>query len=97
MALGRALVRQPRVFLFDEPLSNLDAPCASNCGAEIAALRRRAGAMMIYVTHDQAEAMAMADRVAVMKEALCSRQPRRWSFTADRPIALSPVSSDRRR
>jgi len=68
VALGRALVRQPQVFLFDEPLSNLDAPMRLLLRAEIAALRRRAGAMMIYVTHDQAEAMALADRVAVMKD-----------------------------
>jgi multiple sugar transport system ATP-binding protein len=68
VALGRALVRQPQVFLFDEPLSNLDAPMRLQLRGEIAALRRRAGAMMIYVTHDQAEAMALADRVAVMKD-----------------------------
>jgi multiple sugar transport system ATP-binding protein len=68
VALGRALVRQPRVFLFDEPLSNLDAPLRLQLRAQIAAVHRRAGAMMIYVTHDQAEAMALADRVAVMKD-----------------------------
>jgi multiple sugar transport system ATP-binding protein len=68
VALGRAMVRQPKVFLFDEPLSNLDAPMRLQLRAEIAALRRRAGAMMLYVTHDQAEAMALADRVAVMKD-----------------------------
>src|SRR5580693_5248102 len=68
VALGRAMVRQPKVFLFDEPLSNLDAPMRLLLRGEIAALRRRAGAMMIYVTHDQAEAMALADRVAVMKD-----------------------------
>lgn len=66
-ALGRALVRQPKVFLLDEPLSNLDAPMRLQLRAEIAAVRRRAGATMIYVTHDQAEAMALADRVAVMR------------------------------
>jgi len=68
VALGRAMVRQPKVFLFDEPLSNLDAPMRLQLRGEIAALRRRAGAMMLYVTHDQAEAMALADRVAVMKD-----------------------------
>jgi multiple sugar transport system ATP-binding protein len=68
VALGRALVRQPRVFLFDEPLSNLDAPMRLQLRAQIAAIHRRVGAMMIYVTHDQAEAMALADRVAVMKD-----------------------------
>jgi multiple sugar transport system ATP-binding protein len=68
VALGRALVRQPRVFLFDEPLSNLDAPMRLQLRSQIAAVHRRSGAMMIYVTHDQAEAMALADRVAVMKD-----------------------------
>jgi multiple sugar transport system ATP-binding protein len=68
VALGRAMVREPKVFLFDEPLSNLDAPMRLQLRGEIAALRRRAGAMMLYVTHDQAEAMALADRVAVMKD-----------------------------
>jgi multiple sugar transport system ATP-binding protein len=68
VALGRAMVRQPKVFLFDEPLSNLDAPMRLQLRGEIAALHRRAGAVMIYVTHDQAEAMALADRVAVMKD-----------------------------
>ncbi len=67
-ALGRALVRQPKVFLLDEPLSNLDAPLRVQLRAEIAAVRRRAGATMIYVTHDQAEALALADRVAVMRD-----------------------------
>jgi multiple sugar transport system ATP-binding protein len=68
VALGRALVRQPKVFLLDEPLSNLDAPMRVQLRTEIAAVRRRANATMIYVTHDQAEAMALADRVAVMRE-----------------------------
>jgi multiple sugar transport system ATP-binding protein len=67
-ALGRALVRQPKVFLFDEPLSNLDAPMRLQLRAEIAAVRRRVGATLIYVTHDQAEAMALADRIAVMRD-----------------------------
>jgi multiple sugar transport system ATP-binding protein len=67
VALGRALVRQPRVFLLDEPLSNLDPPMRQQLRAEIAAVRRRAAATMIYVTHDQAEALALADRVAVMR------------------------------
>jgi multiple sugar transport system ATP-binding protein len=68
VALGRSLVRQPKVFLFDEPLSNLDAPMRLQLRGEIAAVCRRAGATMIYVTHDQAEAMALADRVAVMRD-----------------------------
>ena len=68
VALGRALVRQPKVFLFDEPLSNLDSPMRLQLRGEITELRRKAGAMMIYVTHDQGEAMALADRVAVMRD-----------------------------
>jgi multiple sugar transport system ATP-binding protein len=67
-ALGRALVRRPRVFLLDEPLSNLDAPLRLQLRGEIARLRRRLGATMIFVTHDQAEALALADWVAVMRD-----------------------------
>ena len=66
VALGRALVREPRVFLFDEPLSNLDAKLRVQMRKEIAALHRRVGATTIYVTHDQTEAMTMGDRIVVM-------------------------------
>ncbi|MBA3771678.1 MAG: ABC transporter ATP-binding protein [Ramlibacter sp.] len=66
VALGRALVRRPRVFLMDEPLSNLDAKLRTQTRAEIAELHRRLGATFIYVTHDQVEAMTMSDRVALM-------------------------------
>ncbi|MBV2143265.1 ABC transporter ATP-binding protein [Falsochrobactrum sp. TDYN1] len=66
VALARALVRQPGVFLMDEPLSNLDANLRVHTRAEIVELHRRAGVPTIYVTHDQAEALSMADRVAVM-------------------------------
>jgi multiple sugar transport system ATP-binding protein len=65
-ALGRAMVRQPQVFLMDEPLSNLDANLRVETRTEIAELHRRLKTTFIYVTHDQAEAMTMADRVAVM-------------------------------
>lgn len=65
-ALGRALVRRPEVFLFDEPLSNLDAPMRVQMRAEISKLHRRLEATMIYVTHDQVEAMTLGDRIAVM-------------------------------
>ena len=66
VALARALVRRPKVFLLDEPLSHLDAPLRSRMRREIRFLQRRIGAAMIYVTHDQTEAMAMGDRIAVM-------------------------------
>ncbi|MFA6168087.1 MAG: ABC transporter ATP-binding protein [Gemmatimonadaceae bacterium] len=65
-ALARALVREPALFLFDEPLSNLDAQVRSQTRAELVALHRRLGATMLYVTHDQVEAMTMAQTVAVM-------------------------------
>jgi multiple sugar transport system ATP-binding protein len=68
VALGRAIVREPDVFLFDEPLSNLDAALRSQTRAEIVNLHRRLQTTMIYVTHDQVEAMTMADRIAVMNE-----------------------------
>ncbi len=67
VAMGRAIVRQPAVFLLDEPLSNLDAKLRSQVRAEITELQRRLGTTMIFVTHDQIEAMTMADRVAVLR------------------------------
>jgi multiple sugar transport system ATP-binding protein len=66
VAMGRAIVRQPRVFLFDEPLSNLDAKLRAELRVELCSLVKRLGVTSIYVTHDQAEAMTMSDRVAVM-------------------------------
>ncbi|QXD15323.1 sn-glycerol-3-phosphate ABC transporter ATP-binding protein UgpC [Rhodocaloribacter litoris] len=68
VAVGRAIVRQPRVFLFDEPLSNLDAKLRVQMRTEIARLHRRLGATMIYVTHDQVEAMTMGDRIVVLRD-----------------------------
>ena len=67
VAIGRAIVREPRIFLFDEPLSNLDAELRVSMRAEISALHRRLGATMIYVTHDQVEAMTMADKIVVLR------------------------------
>ncbi len=67
VAVGRAIVRQPKVFLFDEPLSNLDAQMRVQMRREISALHRRLGATMLYVTHDQVEAMTLGDRIAVMR------------------------------
>ena len=67
VALGRAIVRKPKVFLFDEPLSNLDAKMRVSTRTEISKLHARLGATMIYVTHDQVEAMTMGDRICVMR------------------------------
>jgi multiple sugar transport system ATP-binding protein len=70
VALGRAIVRKPKVFLFDEPLSNLDAKLRVQTRAEIQQLHRRLETTFIYVTHDQTEAMTMATRIAVMKDGI---------------------------
>ncbi|MDE2369170.1 MAG: sn-glycerol-3-phosphate ABC transporter ATP-binding protein UgpC [Burkholderiales bacterium] len=66
VAIGRAIVREPQVFLFDEPLSNLDAQLRNEMRSEIKRLHQRLGATIIYVTHDQVEAMTLADRIAVL-------------------------------
>jgi multiple sugar transport system ATP-binding protein len=68
VAIGRAIVRNPTVFLFDEPLSNLDAELRVQMRSEIIALHRRLGTTMVYVTHDQVEAMTMADRIVVLRD-----------------------------
>ncbi|AGF71710.1 ABC transporter ATP-binding protein [Corynebacterium halotolerans] len=68
VAMGRAIVRAPKVFLMDEPLSNLDAKLRVQTRAELAALQRRLGTTTVYVTHDQVEAMTMGDRVAVLRD-----------------------------
>jgi multiple sugar transport system ATP-binding protein len=68
VAIGRAIVRAPKVFLFDEPLSNLDAALRGQTRLEIVKLHRELGATTIYVTHDQVEAMTMADRVVVLRD-----------------------------
>jgi multiple sugar transport system ATP-binding protein len=70
VALGRAIVRQPKVFLFDEPLSNLDAKLRVQMRAEIIKLHKKLDTTIIYVTHDQVEAMTMADKMVVMKDGL---------------------------
>ncbi len=70
VAVGRAIVRKPKVFLFDEPLSNLDAKLRVQMRAELSRLHNRLEATMIYVTHDQIEAMTMADRIVVMNNGL---------------------------
>ena len=80
VAVGRAIVRQPKVFLFDEPLSNLDAKMRVQMRAEITKLHKRLQATMIYVTHDQIEAMTMGDRIVVMKDGIVQQ--------LDAPLAL---------
>jgi multiple sugar transport system ATP-binding protein len=68
VAMGRAMVRTPKVFLFDEPLSNLDATLRTQVRLEIAKLHKRLGTTIIYVTHDQIEAMTLADKIVIMKD-----------------------------
>ena len=80
VAMGRAIVRNPQVFLMDEPLSNLDAKLRVQTRTQIAALQSRLGVTTVYVTHDQVEAMTMGDRVAVMKDGLLQQ--------VDSPLAL---------
>ena len=68
VAMGRAIVRQPQVFLFDEPLSNLDAQLRVSMRSEIKSLHQRLGTTIVYVTHDQIEAMTLADKIVVMRD-----------------------------
>ena len=70
VAIGRAIVRKPKVFLFDEPLSNLDAALRVNMRIELSRLHKQLGATMIYVTHDQVEAMTMGDRIAIFNNGI---------------------------
>jgi multiple sugar transport system ATP-binding protein len=74
VAMGRAIIRNPKAFLFDEPLSNLDAALRVSMRKEIRALHDRLGATSVYVTHDQIEAMTMADHVVVMKDGVIEQQ-----------------------
>lgn len=80
VAVGRAIVRKPKVFLFDEPLSNLDAKLRVQMRAEIQKLHNRLQATMIYVTHDQTEAMTMGDRIVVLKDGVLQQ--------CDKPLSL---------
>ncbi len=73
VAVGRAIVRKPKVFLFDEPLSNLDAKLRVQMRTEISKLHQRLGATMIYVTHDQTEAMTMGDKIVIMKDGIVNQ------------------------
>ena len=80
VAIGRAIVKSPKIFLFDEPLSNLDAELRVQMRLEIASLHQRLGATMIYVTHDQVEAMTLADKIVVLRDGRVAQ--------AGRPIDL---------
>jgi sn-glycerol 3-phosphate transport system ATP-binding protein len=73
VALGRALIRRPRLFLMDEPLSNLDAQLRERMRVDIRHLHDQVGVTTLYVTHDQTEAMTMADRIVVLNEGLCEQ------------------------
>ncbi len=74
VAIGRAIVRNPRVFLFDEPLSNLDAQLRDEMRGEIKRLHQEIGTTMIYVTHDQVEAMTLADRIVLLRDGMIEQQ-----------------------
>src|SRR6185369_7453153 len=86
VAMGRAIVRRPRVFLFDEPLSNLDAALRQDLRIEIGTLVRELGVTAIYVTHDQVEAMTLADRICIMKKGVIEQ------FAAPRTIYEEPAT-----
>ena len=86
--MGRAIVRDPQVFLFDEPLSNLDAKLRVQMRTEIKELHQRLKTTSIYVTHDQIEAMTMADRIVVMRDGIVEQ-------TGDAARALRPAGRTR--
>ena len=95
VALARSLVLNPKVLLFDEPLSNLDAKLRKRMREEIRLLQQRLGITAIYVTHDQAEALAISDRIVVMDRGAFPRSVHRWSFITSRPTVSSPSLSGR--
>ncbi|PRY22124.1 carbohydrate ABC transporter ATP-binding protein (CUT1 family) [Aliiruegeria haliotis] len=106
VALGRAIVRDPKVFLFDEPLSNLDAALRVSTRAELVRLHRDLSATMIYVTHDQVEAMTMGDRVCIMSDGEVAQIGRPMDvylnpastfvagFLGNPPMNLMPATTD---
>ena len=87
VALGRCMVRHPQVFLFDEPLSNLDAKLRAQMRIELKRLRERVSTTSIYVTHDQVEAMTLGDRVVVMKDGYIHQVDTPWDIYS-RPVSL---------
>ncbi len=95
VAMGRAIVREPKVFLMDEPLSNLDAKLRVQTRTQIASLQRRLGITTVYVTHDQVEAMTMGDRVAVLKDGVLQQcdSPRRMYDHPDNVFVAGFIGS----
>ena len=96
VAIGRAIVRNPRVFLFDEPLSNLDAQLRDEMRGEIKRLHQEIATTMIYVTHDQVEAMTLADRIVLLRDGVIEQQGAPWSFLSGPRRCSSPAFSARR-
>jgi lactose/L-arabinose transport system ATP-binding protein len=93
VAIGRAIVRGPEVFLFDEPLSNLDAELRVDMRVEIARLHKEIGATMIYVTHDQVEAMTLADKIVVLRAGKIEQVGAPMDLYKTPTTVLSPGSS----
>jgi len=91
VAMGRAIVREPAVFLFDEPLSNLDARLRSQMRLEIKSLQKKLGVTSVYVTHDQVEAMTLADRIVVMNEGVIEQIGRPDEIYNRRKKSRSPT------
>jgi multiple sugar transport system ATP-binding protein len=97
VAIGRAIVREPAAFLFDEPLSNLDAALRVGMRLEISELHKRLKTTMIYVTHDQVEAMTMADKIVVLQAGVIEQVGSPLELYRRRATCSSPASSARRR
>ncbi len=95
VALARAIVREPTLFLLDEPLSNLDAKLRASARDELSSFHKRVGTTTVYVTHDQVEAMAMGDRILVLNKGSSGRSGRRARCTTSPPTPSSPPSSAR--
>ena len=93
VAMGRAIVRDPVAFLMDEPLSNLDAKLRVQMRTEVSRIQQRLGTTMIYVTHDQTEAMTLGDRVAVMRSGVLQQVGSPMELYNHPPTSSSPASS----
>ena len=97
VAIGRAIVRNARLYLFDEPLSNLDAQLRDEMRGEIKRLHQELGKTMIYVTHDQIEAMTMADRIVLLRDGRIEQAGAPLDLYERPATRTSPASSARRR